>query len=32
MAFYINSTTNNSVTKGDNLFLTDDYLKFDAEL
>ena len=31
-AFYINSTTNNSVTKGDNLFLTDDYLKFDAEL
>ena len=31
-AFYINSTTNNSVTKGDNVFLTANYLKFDAEL
>ena len=31
-AFYINSTTNNSVSKGDNLFLTADYLKFDSEL
>ena len=31
-AFYINSTTNNSVSKGDNLFLTTDYLKFDAEI
>ena len=31
-AFYLNSTTNNSVTKGDNLFLTADYLKFDSEL
>ena len=31
-AFYINSTTNNSVTKGDNLFLTTDYLKFDSEI
>ena len=31
-AFYLNSTTNNTVSKGDNLFLTANYLKFDSEL
>jgi len=31
-AFYLNSTTNNTVSKGDNLFLASNYLKFDSEL
>ena len=31
-ACYINSTTNNSVSKGDNLFLASNYLRFDSEL
>ncbi len=31
-AFYLNSTTNNSVAKGDNLFLASNYLRFDSEL
>ena len=31
-ACYINSTTNNTVSKGDNLFLASNYLKFDSEL
>ena len=31
-ACYINSTTNNTVSKGDNLFLASNYLRFDSEL